>query len=229
MKLASLFSGGKDSTYAIHLAKQQGHDVSCLLTIFPKSDESHLLHFPNMKWTKLQSEILKIPQLIINSKSDTLHDELTALEILLKKAKDQYQIEGLIHGGIKSKFQKEKFESICSAIGLKTLSPLWNSNPEKYMNDLINSNFNFIITSVSSDGLDDKWLGKCISKKEIKSLKDLSCKYGFNLNFEGGEAETFVIHCPLFSNPIRIKQSKKIWDGYRGRFEILEAEQNYHA
>lgn len=229
MKLASLFSGGKDSTYAIHLAKQQGHDVSCLLTIFPKSDESHLLHFPNMKWTKLQSEILKIPQLIINSKSDTLHDELTALEILLKKAKDQYQIEGLIHGGIKSKFQKEKFESICSATGLKTLSPLWNSNPEKYMNDLINSNFNFIITSVSSNGLDDKWLGKRISKNEIESLKDLSCKYGFNLNFEGGEAETFVINCPLFSNPIRIKQSKKIWDGYRGRFEILEAEQNYHA
>ena len=229
MKLASLFSGGKDSTYAIHLAKQQGHDVSCLLTIFPKSDESHLLHFPNMKWTKLQSEILKIPQLIINSKSNTLHDELTALEILLKKAKDQYQIEGLIHGGIKSKFQKKKFESICSAVGLKTVSPLWNSDPEKYMNDLINSNFDFIITSVSSDGLDDKWLGKRISKKEIESLKDLSCKYGFNLNFEGGEAETFVIHCPLFSNPIRIKQSKKIWDGYRGRFEILEAEQNYHA
>ena len=28
MKLASLFSGGKDSTYAIHLAKEQGHEVS---------------------------------------------------------------------------------------------------------------------------------------------------------------------------------------------------------
>ena len=229
MKLASLFSGGKDSTYAIQLAKDQGHDVSCLLTIFPKSDESHLLHYPNMKWTNLQSELLKIPQLIINSESDNLNEELTALEILLKKAKDRYNIKGLVHGGIKSKFQKEKFELICSKLGLKALSPLWNCEPEKYMNDLINSEFNFIITSVSSDGLDDKWLGKRITKKEIEILKDLSFKFGFNLNFEGGEAETFVTDCPLFSSPIQIKQSKKIWDGYRGRFEILEAEQTYHA
>jgi diphthamide synthase (EF-2-diphthine--ammonia ligase) len=28
MKLASLFSGGKDSTYAIHVAKKQGHEVN---------------------------------------------------------------------------------------------------------------------------------------------------------------------------------------------------------
>ena len=55
MKLACLFSGGKDSIYAIHLAKQQGHDVVCLLSVFPKSEESHLLHYPNLKWTKLQS------------------------------------------------------------------------------------------------------------------------------------------------------------------------------
>ena len=229
MKLASLFSGGKDSTYAIQLAKEQGHDVSCLLTIFPKSDESHLLHYPNMKWTNLQSELLQIPQLIINSESDTIKEELTALENLLNKAKDRYNIEGLVHGGIKSKFQKEKFESICSKMGLKALSPLWNCEPEKYMNDLINSEFNFIITSVSSDGLDDKWLGKRITKKELEILKDLSIKFGFNLNFEGGEAETFVTNCPLFSSPIQIKQSKKIWDGYRGRFEILEAEQTNHA
>ena len=138
--------------------------------------------------------------------------------------RDRYNIEGLVHGGIKSKYQKEKFESICSKMGLKALSPLWNYEPEKYMNDLINSEFNFIITSVSSDGLDDKWLGKRITKKELEILKDLSFKFGFNLNFEGGEAETFVTGCPLFSSPIQIKQSKKIWDGYRGRFEILEAE-----
>ena len=47
MNLGSLFSGGKDSTYAIYLAQKQGHHVTCLLSIFPKSEESHLLHHPN--------------------------------------------------------------------------------------------------------------------------------------------------------------------------------------
>ena len=97
------------------------------------------------------------------------------------------------------------------------------------MNDLVDSNFDFLMTTVSSGGLDESWLGKRISKSDICILNQLSKKFGFNLNFEGGEAETFVINCPLFSNPIKITQSKKNWDGYRGRFEIVDAELNCNA
>jgi len=229
MRLACFFSGGKDSTYAIHLAKKQGHDVVCLLSIFPKSEESHLLHHPNLKWTKLQSESMKIPQLTISSNSDETADELIVMEKLLQNAKDEFKIEGLVHGGIKSKFQKEKFESLCVKLNLISLAPLWNSEPKKYMNDLLDSNFHFLMITVSSDGLDEEWLGKLILKSDIEILNNLSEKFRFNLNFEGGESETFVLDCPLFSNPIQINQFTKNWDGYRGRFEIVDAELNYNA
>jgi ABC transporter with metal-binding/Fe-S-binding domain ATP-binding protein len=229
MKLAALFSGGKDSTYSIHLAKRQGHDIKCLLSVFPKSDESHLLHHPNMKWTSLQSELMKIPQITIESESDETSTELDAIEKILLNAKDEYDIEGMVHGGIKSQFQKEKFENLCNKLNLKSISPLWDSEPKKYLDDLISSDFDFIITSVSSGGLDDSWLGKKIGKDEIEQLQTLSEKFGFNLNFEGGEAETFVVNCPLFSHPIEILKDEKSWDGYRGRFEILDARLNYDA
>jgi ABC transporter with metal-binding/Fe-S-binding domain ATP-binding protein len=229
MKLACLFSGGKDSTYAIHLAQKQGHDIVCLLSIFPKSEESHLLHHPNLRWTKLQSESMKIPQLTTSSNSDDIDDELLAIENLLQNAKDQFQIDGLVHGGIKSKFQKEKFETLCLKLNLVPIAPLWETEPKKYMNELLDSDFNFMMITVSSDGLDEQWLGKLISKSDIKILNNLSDKFGFNLNFEGGEAETFVIDCPLFSNPIKINKFVKNWDGYRGRFEIVDAELNYNA
>ena len=229
MKLAFLFSGGKDSTYAIYMAQKQGHKVTCLLSVFTKSEESHLLHHPNLQWTKLQSESMKIPQLTIKSDSDETNDELLALENLLQTAKDKFYIEGLVHGGINSQFQKEKFETLCSKLDLIAVTPLWGSEPEQYMNNLLDSNFVFIMITVSSDGLDDTWLGKQISKSDIDTLRQLSDKFGFNLNFEGGEAETFVINCPLFSNSIKINQAKKTWDGYRGRFEIMDAELNYNA
>ena len=229
MKLACLFSGGKDSTYAIHLVKNQGHEVTCLLSVFPKSDESHLLHHPNLKWTKLQSESMKIPQLVIDSSSDDTNDELIVLEKLLKNAINEFKIEGLVHGGIKSKFQKEKFEILCEKLNLIPVSPLWESEPKKYMNDLLESDFHFMMTTVSSDGLDDQWLGKLISKSDVNTLETLSEKFGFNLNFEGGEAETFVIDCPLFFSSIKINKFTKNWDGYRGRFEIVDAELNYNA
>ena len=229
MKLACLFSGGKDSMYAIHLVQNQGHDVVCLLSIFPKSEESHLLHHPNLKWTKLQSESMNIPQLTASSNSDDTVDELIVMENLLQNAKDQFQIDGLVHGGIKSKFQKEKFETLCLKLNLVSVAPLWETEPKKYMNDLLDSDFNFIMISVSSDGLDEQWLGKIILKSDIEILNNLSNKFGFNLNFEGGESETFVLDCPLFSNPIKINKFVKDWDGYRGRFEIVDAELNYNA
>jgi len=58
MKVAALFSGGKDSTYSIYKVKQMGHDVKCLVTIFPKSSNSHLLHFSAIESTELQSNTL---------------------------------------------------------------------------------------------------------------------------------------------------------------------------
>ena len=229
MKLACLFSGGKDSTYAIHLAKKQGHEILCLVSIFAKSEESHLLHHPNLTWTKLQSISMNIPQITIYSDSDETSDELIIMEKLLQNAKDKFEIEGLVHGGIKSKFQKEKFETLCKKLDLVSIAPLWEMEPKKYMNELLDSDFHFMMITVSSNGLDDRWLGKLITKHDLELLNNLSDKFGFNLNFEGGEAETFVIDCPLFSNPIKINQFIKNWDGYRGRFEIVDAELNYNA
>jgi len=135
----------------------------------------------------------------------------------------------LVHGGISSEFQKKCFEKICKENGLKTITPLWKINAKEYMNDLIDSKFKFILTSVSSDGLDETWLGKIITAYDISQLNKLSGKYGFNLNFEGGEAETFVVDCPLYSYPIIINKSKTTWDGYRGMFEIEAASLDSNA
>ena len=229
MNLAALFSGGKDSTYSIYKAKQMGHDIKCLITVFPKSDNSHLLHFPNIELTKLQSETLKIPQITSTSNSDDLSDEMYALEVLIEKARVDFQIDGLVHGGISSEFQKKKFEKICKEDNLNIITPLWKTNPKEYMINLLDSNFKFILTSVSSDGLDETWLGKIISIDDVSLLSNLSSKHGFNLNFEGGEAETFVTDCPIYSHPIKINKSQTIWDGYRGRFEIEDASLDSNA
>ena len=223
MKLAALFSGGKDSTYAIYKAKQMGHDVKCLITIFPKSANSHLLHFPNIELTKLQSETLEIPQISSTLDSDSSMEEMNVLKTLLEKAKLDFKNDGLVHGGISSEFQKKSFEKIGKESNLNIITPLWKMNPKEYMSILINSNFKFILTSVSCDGLDETWLGKIISTNDVLLLSSLSSKYGFNLNFEGGEAETFVTDCPIYLHPIKITKSQMIWDGYRGRFEIEDA------
>ena len=224
MKLAALFSGGKDSTYAIYLAKKLGHSVDVLLTLYPHSSESHLLHYPNIEFTQLQAESMKIPQLIEKTHSDDSENESKKLNNLISLAKEKYSIDGIVHGGILSEYQKDNFSLICEKNQLKIISPLWNKEPESYMKELLNENFEYIISTVSSAGLNDSWLGQIIDKNGLDELQKLQKKFRFNLNFEGGEAETFVTNCPLFEKRLLIQDSTTEWDGYRGRFEILEAK-----
>ena len=73
-------------------------------------------------------------------------------------------------------------------------------------------------------GLEKEWLGKKIDKESLENLAALSKKYGFNLAFEGGEAETLVTDCPLYEKKLLIKDARIRWDGQRGMFEILEVE-----
>jgi diphthine-ammonia ligase len=224
LKLAALFSGGKDSTYSIYKIMQMGHDVMCLITINPVSEESHLLHHPNIQSTIVQAQSMKMPQIMVRVDSDNTSEETSAIKSALSDAKSRYGIEGMVHGGILSQFQKGQFEGVANDLGLQVLAPIWKQDQKQYMETLLDSGFEFIITAVSCDGLDESWLGRKITKNDLATLQTLSTKYQFNLSFEGGEAETFVTNCPLFAWPIKITKSKKIWDGYRGRFEILQSE-----
>ena len=224
MKLAALFSGGKDSTYAIYVAKKLFHSVEVLLTLHPHSSESHLLHHPNIKFTSLQAESMKIPQLIEEISSTDAKTEFKKLDKLITLATENYSIEGIVHGGILSKYQKDNFSLICKKNNLEIISPLWNTKPESYMKELLEENFEYIISSISCDGLNDSWLGRIMNRSGLDELQKLQKIFKFNLNFEGGEAETFVINCPLFEKSLLIQDSTTEWDGYRGRFEILEAK-----
>ena len=68
MKLGILFSGGKDSTYACYLAKKNGYQIKCLISIFSKNKESFMFHTPSIKMVKEQAKIMKTPIIITKTK-----------------------------------------------------------------------------------------------------------------------------------------------------------------
>ncbi len=222
MRLAALFSGGKDSTYAIYKAINAGHSICCLLSVNPASSDSHLLHYPGIKYTKIQAASMGIPHYAIHSDTDSLAEDHT-LNQVVQWAMQNYNIDGILHGGIRSIYQRDRFEHIAKSNNLAVVSPVWRNGPAiQYMSDIIQAGFKFIIQSVSAGGLNEDWLGRLITTPDIKDLHHLSRKHGFAIDFEGGEAETFVVDCPLFSRPIMLCGTHN-WDGYIGRFEISDA------
>jgi ABC transporter with metal-binding/Fe-S-binding domain ATP-binding protein len=222
VKLVALYSGGKDSTYAIYRAMETGNEVLCLITMHPVADDSPLFHYPNSWVTQYLGVAMQIPLIGLPVNGTTKEDEMKAVEQAIMQAKVLYGIEGIVHGGISSNYQKQAFEEICARLNLAAIAPLWNVEPQKYLNDLVEHDFSIIIVGVSAMGLDEDWLGKKIDRGALKRLAALSKKYGFNLTFEGGEAETLVIDCPIFRKRLQVNAAKTHWDGQRGIFEIRD-------
>jgi diphthine-ammonia ligase len=224
LRLASLYSGGKDSNYSIFEINRLGHDVACLISIIPEISDSLLFHFPNIHITRVLAQAIDLPIRDFKSKTSSLENELAVLENALSSVKDEFAIEGIVHGGISSNFQKRNFEKICSDLELSVFSPLWNLNPSNYLRRMIGAEFKIIITGVSAMGLDREWLGIQLDHESVRRLESLSSKYGFNLNFEGGEAETLVVDCPIYKKKLEIRKGMVKWFGDNGIFEITDYE-----
>jgi ABC transporter with metal-binding/Fe-S-binding domain ATP-binding protein len=224
MKLAALYSGGKDSTYSIFKVRQAGHSVKCLITMHPIADDSALFHYPNSWVTEYQAQAMQIPVLSFQVKGKSKEHEVRALEEAVVQAKVLYDIDGVVFGGISSVFQKKAFEGVCERKKLQAVAPIWGVEAEKYYAELLDKKFEIMVVGVSAMGLESEWLGRTIDKDALGTLTGLSKKYGFNLTFEGGEAETLVTDCPLFARKLRVKDAQARWDGQRGIFEILEVE-----
>jgi ABC transporter with metal-binding/Fe-S-binding domain ATP-binding protein len=224
LKLASLYSGGKDSNYSIFEMKRLGHDVVCLISIIPEISDSLLFHFPNIHLAQALAQAIDLPIRNFQSSTSKLENEMSVLENALSTVKDEFGIEGIVHGGISSMFQKRNFEKVCEDMHLSVHSPLWNLNPRNYLHQLIDEKFKITIVGVSALGLDQEWLGVTLDHENVKRLESLSTKYGFNLNFEGGEAETLVVDCPIYKKKLEIRKGIVKWFGDNGIFEIIDYE-----
>jgi len=200
---AVLFSGGKDSFYAL-LKSIKKFNIKCLISLKPLSKESYMFHFPNIDLVKLQSKALNLPLIFIKTKGEK-EKELSDLKRALRKAIEEYHVKGVFCGALASNYQKTRLEKVCQELNLSLFAPLWKKEPEEYMNELIKSGFKIIITAVASFGLSQKWLGRKLDGNALADLIKLNKKTKIHLGGEGGEYETFVLDGPIFKSKIKIQ------------------------
>ena len=207
VRLALLFSGGKDSLYAAYILQRQNYQLTCLVTVQSENPDSYMFHTPAITLAPLQAEAMKIPLILQRTKGEK-EQELLDLEYALQKAKEKYAIEGVITGAVFSTYQRDRIEKICDGLGLKIFSPLWHKPQEQEMQELFDNNFQFMFTSIAAEGLDKTWLNSLITKEDFEKLKQLQNKQGFHIAGEGGEFESLVLDCPLFKKRLIIEEAE---------------------
>jgi diphthine-ammonia ligase len=202
MKLGVLFSGGKDSTFALHLAAEK-EKVACLVTLVSKNPESYMFHTPNIDVTVLQAEALGLPlvRVVTEGKKEA---ELADLEMAIAQAKTNYQIEGVVTGAVESVYQASRVQRICNRHDLWCFNPLWKCDQKVLLETLVAKRFSVIISGIFAYPLDERWLGKQLDSAMIERLLELEAKFGISPSGEGGEIETTVLDAPLFRKKIEV-------------------------
>jgi diphthine-ammonia ligase len=219
MKLVGLFSGGKDSTYAIYKAIQDGHKVHFLGTVMSDNTESYMYHTDNIGMTMLLSQTLGM-KLATKRSFGEKEKEVEDLKILIKGL----EVEGVVCGAIESEYQRDRVAKVCEELKIELVAPLWHIDVEKYLRDMVKEGFKVIIVGVAADGLDESWLGREIDDKCIDDLLKVKEKHKIHIAGEGGEFETIVLDCPLYQSRVEITDSEKKWDGASGSLIIKDAK-----
>ncbi len=218
MKLGVLFSGGKDSCFAMYKAKGE---IKCLISVIPENKESYMFHTPNIELVDIQAKALEIPIVKVKSKGEK-EKELKDLKKAIRIAKDKYKIEGIVTGAVASNYQKLRVQKICDELKLKCVNPLWGNDQIELLKEIIKNKFKVIIIGVAGYPLGKEWLGKEINNKTLKELEKI--KKIINPAGEGGELETFVIDSPLHKYKIKILETKKYYKNYYGTLEIKKTK-----
>ena len=227
----SLFSGGKDSSWALYRALEEGLNVSRLLTVHP-SEESYMYHVPETQLARLAAESIGIELVEVEpgdlgaaaaddagAQGDA---ELEPLETAVADLADEIDLAGVTAGAIESEFQTSRIQEMCDRLGIDLFAPLWQRDPEQLADEMLAAGFEITILQVAAYGLDESWLGRTLDAEAIDELRELNAEYGVHLLGEGGEFETFVTNGPHMDRRIELEYDTE-WHGDSGRVRITDA------
>ena len=215
MKLASLYSGGKDSTFSMYLAEQMGHDVPIMVNIVPEDRASWIFHTPNLGAVPAMAEAMG-KELVTARSTGTEEGDMEGL----RKALENLDIDGVITGAVWSDYQWDRMNLVCGDLGLKVVSPMWRKDQDMLMESLIDSGIVAVIVGCFAEGFDESWLGRKLDMEALDDLRKLRDRYGISVMGEGGEYESMTIDSPMHRYPLEIADATKSWNRNEGLLSV---------
>ena len=219
MRVAVLVTGGKDSTLALRRVLDESYDVRYLVSMIPLREDSWMFHYINIHLVDLFAEAVEIPL----RKAETCGIKEKEVEDL-KHLIEKLNIEGIVSGAIASDYQKARIDGICRHLSLESIAPLWHKKPLNILNEILDLEFEVIITGVYANGFNKEWLGRKIDEDAIKDLIELNREYDVSFVGEGGEYETLVLDAPFFKKRIKVIKAEKVWENQSGYFLVTKAK-----
>lgn len=221
MDVAVLYSGGKDSAFAIENAMQKGWSIKYLISVKPTRKDCFLFHFATVEQTKDLAKMLGIPHFYVKCRVAGPEKEANIVKEVVESNQKKMRVDAVVLGG--TGLQETQLRSIQNALRPLKIEAFAGNSGEEHdlvMEEMLNKGYEILITQIASEGLKE-WLGKRITRENFSQLKRDSIRHGFHIGFEGGYADTLVTDCPIFTKRLVIDDMSVIYeDDYCGHVVI---------
>ncbi|MBA4198910.1 MAG: adenosine nucleotide hydrolase [Chitinophaga sp.] len=196
------WSGGKDSCFALMQAIQQGYTPKVLLNVLNEEGKISRSHGIPSAVLKAQAAAANLPMHLISSSWNDYEKNFTAA---LTALRNQYQLTHAVFGDIDLQSHRDWEEKVCANASLTAVLPLWQQERKSLVMQMLASGIETMIVSCN-EPMGERFLGKIITAALVEELESL----GIDACGENGEFHTLVLHCPLFTQPIKVQTTDKI-------------------
>lgn len=195
----AMWSGGKDSHYALYRAQQSGVRCVLLVTFIDAETELVMSHRLPPELIEEQAALVGIPLLKVRATYTTYERELRNLLFDLRS-------DGItrgIFGDIYLREHRDWFQNVVSDFDIRALFPLWGI-PTQLLIEEQRRKMRSAIIQIERK-ISESYLGKEVNREFI----DYMLEMGYDPCGERGEYHTFVCASPLMQGEIILTHAER--------------------
>lgn len=200
MSVALFWSSGKDAAWATHLLRQQGVDVSALITTFAADTGRVTTHGVRRSIVRLQAAQVDLPLIEVDLPwpcSNAMYE--FAIGGALEDLKAREGITAVASGDLFLTDVRDYRRRLLARHGLNAEFPLWGIRTDLLARRMLRAGVEAWVSAVDETKLDRSFLGARWSEELLRRLPDSVDPCG-----EGGEFHTLITAGPMFADGIRV-------------------------
>ena len=225
MKTWLCWSGGKDSAYALEVARSlQGIEIVGLLTTLSAEFDRISMHGVRRELLEEQAEVLGLPveKVFLPTPPRDAQCRLSAAAtgFTVFASNDSYEaamlavfqrarnsgVQGIVFGDIYLEDLRRYREMLLARAGLQGIFPLWGRSSRELVAQIIDAGIRSTVVCVDANRLERSFCGRELDHSFVAQLPRDADPCG-----ERGEYHTFVHDAPAFRRPIACSKAECVW------------------
>ena len=209
------WSGGKDTTFALHTARQgETIDVVGLFCTVNAEADRVAMHAVRRSLVEAQADRLGLPLHVVEIPSPCPNEVYEAQMAAAMASATAEGVEHVIFGDLFLADVRAYREEALAGSGIVPLFPLWGRPTHLLAREMIEAGVRAVITCVDPSQLAPEFVGRSFDERLLSDLPE-----GVDPCGERGEFHSFVCDGPGFRSPIDIEVGDVV---ERGRFVFCD-------